>query len=59
MTEFGLVHVQAAKSDGRWDEAYTASEIEVPDDFLKALDSEPMAKEFYQTLSKSSRFVIA
>lgn len=38
MMESGLVHVQAAKADGRWQRAYVVSEIEVPDDFIKALD---------------------
>lgn len=59
MMEPGLVHVQAAKADGRWDAAYVVSEIEVPLDFLAALDNEPNAKQFFETLNKSSRYVIA
>lgn len=57
--ESGLVHVRAAKADGRWENAYTASEMEVPADFLAALESHPTAKQFFETLNKSSRFVIA
>ncbi|WP_348703817.1 YdeI/OmpD-associated family protein [uncultured Neptuniibacter sp.] len=59
MKEPGLVHVRAAKNDGRWDKAYVASEIEVPDDFLAALEGQPRVKQFYETLNKSSRYVIA
>jgi len=59
MMEAGLVHVRAAKADGRWDNAYSVSEMKVPADFLAALDSKPKAKQFYETLTKSSRYVIA
>ncbi len=59
MTEFGLVHVRAAKSDGRWENAYVVSQIEVPADFIAALKDQPRVKEFYETLNKSNRYVIA
>ena len=59
MKEPGLAHVRAAQSDGRWESAYTASEIEVPADFLRALETNPKAKQFFDTLSKSRRYVIA
>jgi uncharacterized protein YdeI (YjbR/CyaY-like superfamily) len=59
MTEKGLAQVHAAKSDGRWENAYTASEIEVPIDFITTLEQEPKTKQFFETLSKSSRYVIA
>ena len=59
MMESGLAHIRSAKSDGRWENAYVVSEMEVPADFLAALDDEPNVKEFYQTLTKSSRYVIA
>lgn len=59
MKEPGLVHICAAKADGRWENAYTASEMKVPEDFLSALDGKPKAKEFFETLSKSNRYVIA
>lgn len=55
----GLAEVHAAKADGRWDKAYVASEIEVPEDFLAALHNLPQARQFYATLSKSSHYVIA
>lgn len=59
MQEAGLIHVRAAKADGRWQNAYVASEITVPADFLLALESQPKAKQFFDTLTKSSRYVIA
>ncbi|MDX1490713.1 MAG: YdeI/OmpD-associated family protein [Pseudohongiellaceae bacterium] len=59
MTEHGLSHVLSAKEDGRWEQAYTASEMEVPADFIAALEHEPIAKQFFHTLTKSSRYVIA
>jgi uncharacterized protein YdeI (YjbR/CyaY-like superfamily) len=59
MTEPGLVHVRAAKADGRWENAYTVSEMEVPADFLAALERKPKAKQHFETLTKSSRSVIA
>lgn len=57
MKEPGLIHVRAAKEDGRWENAYSTSEMEVPDDFVAALEGK--AKAFFETLPKSSRFVIA
>jgi len=59
MNEPGLVHVRAAKADGRWENAYVVSEMEVPADFLAALESKPKTKQFFETLTKSSRYVIA
>ena len=59
MQEAGLVHVRSAKADGRWDEAYVVSEFVVPDDFLSELEKHSSAKEFFETLNKSNRYVIA
>lgn len=56
----GLAQVRAAKADGRWADAYApVSETTVPVDFLTALDGRPEARRFFETLPKSSRFVIA
>jgi len=57
--EPGLSQVRAAKLDGRWDAPYKVSEMEVPPDFVKALDARPDAKTFFDSLPKSSRSVIA
>jgi uncharacterized protein YdeI (YjbR/CyaY-like superfamily) len=59
MKEQGLVHVRAAKADGRWESAYAASKMKVPADFLAALESRPKTKQFYETLTKSNRYTIA
>jgi len=59
MKESGLVHVRAAKADGRWENAYVVSEMEVPADFLAALENQPRVKQFFETLNKASRYVIA
>ena len=59
MKEQGLVHVHAAKADGRWKNAYSVSEMKVPADFLAALENLPKAKQFFETLTKSNRYTIA
>ena len=59
MKESGLMHVLAAKADGRWENAYRISEMKVPADFLLALETKPKAKQFFETLAKSSRSIIA
>ena len=59
MKESGFVHIRAAKADGRWKNAYVTSKIEVPEDFIAALESQPRIKQFFETLNKSSRYVIA
>ncbi|MAZ88969.1 MAG: hypothetical protein CL693_15175 [Cellvibrionaceae bacterium] len=59
MTEYGLMHVHAAQADGRWENAYAASEATVPQDFLDALEIRPRLKAYFETLPKSSRYVIA
>jgi uncharacterized protein YdeI (YjbR/CyaY-like superfamily) len=59
MKESGLKHVRAAKADGRWENAYVVSEMEVPADFLATLENQPQVKQFFETLNKSSRYVIA
>jgi len=59
MTAYGLTQVHAAQADGRWENAYAMSEMDVPQDFLDALETRPMSKVYFETLSKSSRYVIA
>jgi uncharacterized protein YdeI (YjbR/CyaY-like superfamily) len=59
MQEPGLAHVHSARADGRWANASAASEMKIPADFLAALDSRPKARQFFETLNKSNRYVIA
>lgn len=60
MKAAGLAHVKAAKSDGRWDQAYDSpKDMKVPADFLRALSKHPKAKKFYQTLNRTNTYAIA
>ncbi|MBX7190778.1 MAG: YdeI/OmpD-associated family protein [Sandaracinaceae bacterium] len=55
----GLAHVEAAKKDGRWEQAYAgASQMVIPDDFLAALAKSPKAKAFYATLDRTNLYAI-
>lgn len=59
MKPAGLAQIQAAQSDGRWDAAYPSpSSANVPDDLQHALDENPTAKAFFETLSGSKRYTI-
>ena len=57
MTEFGLVHVAAAKADGRWDAAYKTTQ-EPPADLLAAIDASPAAQKTYAGLTAQNRFAL-
>ncbi|KZD24295.1 YdeI/OmpD-associated family protein [Tardiphaga robiniae] len=59
MTEHGLVHVEAAKADGRWDRAYRVKASELPADLQAAIDAEPKAKAMLAKLSAQNRFALA
>lgn len=60
MTEHGLVHVNAAKADGRWDRAYASGkDLKIPDDLQAAIDAVPKAKEMLGQLSAQNRFALA
>ncbi len=53
----GLAQVQAARRDGRWDDAYEPqSRATVPDDLQAALDRNPDAKAFFETLTGARRY---
>jgi uncharacterized protein YdeI (YjbR/CyaY-like superfamily) len=57
MQPAGLRQVELAKSDGRWERAYESqSKITIPDDFQRALDNNPNAKEFFNTLDSANRY---
>lgn len=58
MQPSGIVAVEAAKSDGRWEAAYRQSTQEVPEDLRLALDASPTAAAFFTTLSAQNRFAI-
>jgi uncharacterized protein YdeI (YjbR/CyaY-like superfamily) len=55
----GLVEVEKAKSDGRWDAAYEPqSTAKVPEDFRDSLEQHPRAKAFFETLKGANRYAI-
>jgi len=59
MTSAGLVEVEAAKADGRWDRAYGGSAtMTIPQDFLDALETMPKAKAFFLTLDRKNLYSI-
>jgi uncharacterized protein YdeI (YjbR/CyaY-like superfamily) len=59
MQPAGLRHIQAAKSDGRWESAYGSPKtITVPADFKKALAANPAAKTFFATLTGRNHYAI-
>jgi uncharacterized protein YdeI (YjbR/CyaY-like superfamily) len=57
MRPAGLREVERAKEDGRWDEAYDPpTTATVPEDFQAALDAEPAALEFFESLGATKRY---
>lgn len=60
MTPAGLAEIDAAKKDGRWEQAYDApSTMTVPPDFIKALKKDKKAYEFFKTLNRANTYAIA
>jgi uncharacterized protein YdeI (YjbR/CyaY-like superfamily) len=59
MQPAGLVAVEAAKADGRWDAAYAPqSRAEVPADLDEALKANPEARAFFVTLKGANRYAV-
>lgn len=59
MQPAGMEQVEWAKADGRWDAAYDSqSTSTVPDDLQQALDENPVAKAFFETLNSTNRYAI-
>lgn len=55
----GLTQMEAAKADGRWDNAYaSASVAEAPPDLSAALKKNPKAAAFFATLKGANRYSI-
>jgi uncharacterized protein YdeI (YjbR/CyaY-like superfamily) len=60
MTEHGLLHVDAAKADGRWERAYGSGRaMKIPADLQAAIDAEPKARAMLEKLSEQNRFALA
>ncbi len=59
MAPAGLAQVERAKADGRWDAAYASqATAEVPPDLRAALDAEPKAARFFDTLRGANRYAV-
>lgn len=55
----GLAEVERARADGRWERAYSGPKNAEPHpDFLAALEKNPQAAEFFETLNSQNRFAI-
>jgi uncharacterized protein YdeI (YjbR/CyaY-like superfamily) len=58
MTQHGLAQAEAAKADGRWEQAYRVKGAEVPEDLQAAIDANPKAKAMFATLTAQNRFAL-
>ncbi len=56
----GLVQVELAKKDGRWDKAYdSAKDMKVPNDFISEIKKFKKAYAFFLSLKKADLYSIA
>jgi len=59
MREAGFKEIERAKADGRWEAAYESqSKMAVPDDLQAALDQNPKAQSFFDSLNSVNRYSI-
>lgn len=57
MQPSGLAAIERAKQNGQWERAYDSpSNMTVPPDFQQMLDENPEAKDFFQSLNKTTQF---
>jgi uncharacterized protein YdeI (YjbR/CyaY-like superfamily) len=57
MQPSGLVHIEAAKADGRWDAAYRASStMEFPEAFLAMIAADATAQATFDGLKRAQRY---
>jgi uncharacterized protein YdeI (YjbR/CyaY-like superfamily) len=55
----GHAEIERAKNDGRWEAAYDSpAKAQAPPEFLAALDRNPKAKAFFETINRSNRYAI-
>jgi len=60
MTQHGLVQVEAAKADGRWERAYAGSkDMEFPSELAAAIAAVPEAQAAFEGLTSQNRFAMA
>ncbi|GAA0307570.1 YdeI/OmpD-associated family protein [Sphingomonas oligophenolica] len=59
MAAAGQCEIESAKADGRWDAAYAPqSTAALPDDLAAALETEPGARAFFDSLDSANRYAI-
>ena len=59
MQPAGQAQIDAAKADGRWEQAYDGARTStVPDDLQAALDTDPKAKAFFATINATNRYAV-
>ncbi len=59
MQPAGLAAADAARADGRWEQAYHSPKThELPADFLEAVGAHAKAKAFFATLNSANRYAI-
>lgn len=59
MQPAGLLAVEKAITDGRWERAYDSpSKMTIPEDFLKEISKNKKAEAFFKTLNKTNLFSI-
>ena len=59
VTPRGQAQIDLAKTDGRWAAAYAPQSLAAPDDELRAaLDAEPAARAFFDTLDSANRYAV-
>jgi uncharacterized protein YdeI (YjbR/CyaY-like superfamily) len=59
MRPSGLVEIERAKADGRWEAAYDSpGRIQVPPDLQAELDRDPEAAAFFASLDSQNRYAI-
>ena len=59
MQPAGLAHVEAARADGRWAQAYAGSaDMVIPADFLEAVRANAAAQQFFSKLNRRNLFSI-
>ena len=59
MQAAGHAQIDAAKADGRWQQAYDGARTSTtPDDLQAALDADPKAKAFFATINATNRYAV-
>ncbi|HEV2347232.1 MAG TPA: YdeI/OmpD-associated family protein [Actinocrinis sp.] len=59
MREPGMREIEAAKTDGRWENSYDRQAVaQVPPDLQAAFDANPKAAEFFATLTGANRYAV-